>query len=526
MTERRGKAARIKARLTKIMGWRGLLISFILGLASALALPPIYGVIVLVPALTILIWLIDASGSFRRSFYLGWWFGFGHFTAGLYWVASAFLVQADVHGWMAPFAVIGLAAWMAVFPGLAALAASARHFNGIGRVLVFASTWTASEWLRGWALTGFPWNPLGSVWAFSDEMIQSAAVIGVHGLGFLTVAAAAMPAVLADDDQPAAQRWGAVGVTSLVIALLALGGFARLGADDPGVVEGVRLRLVQANIPQSQKWRAALRQRHVLDQIAMSTTFTGDAPPTHVIWGETAVPYFLDSDPNLMRLIGSAAPKDGLIIVGAPRTAQPPRKGGPVWNSLEALNPQGRAVGIYDKTHLVPFGEYVPLRGLLPIGKLTEGRGDFSAGNGPLTLRLPGLPPLSPLICYEIIFSGRVVDSEDRPQWLLNLTNDAWFGTSTGPHQHLVAARLRAVEEGLPVVRVANTGISAVIDARGKVVAALGLDRRGVVDAILPRALASPPPFARWGNWIVLILVALGFAAGLVFSVRTQATRR
>ena len=526
MTERRGKAARIKARLTAPAGWRGLLISFGLGLVSALALPPIYGVIVLVPALTILIWQIDAAGSFRRSFFLGWWFGVGHFTAGLYWVASAFLVQADVHGWMAPFAVIGLAAWMAVFPALAAVAGAWRGFQGIGRVLVFAAAWTAGEWLRGWALTGFPWNPLGSVWAFSDAMIQGAAVIGVYGLGFMTVAVAAMPAVLADDNQPAIRRWGAVGAATIAVALVALGGFSRLGADDPGTVEGIRLRLVQANIPQSQKWRAALRQRHVLDQITMSTTFTGDVPPTHVIWGETAVPYFLDSDPNLMRLIGSAAPKGGLILVGAPRTAQPPRRGGPIWNSLEALNPQGRAVGNYDKSHLVPFGEYVPLRGLLPIGKLTEGRGDFTAGNGPLTMRLPGLPPVSPLICYEIIFSGRVVDPDDRPQWLLNLTNDAWFGTSAGPHQHLVAARLRAVEEGLPVVRVANTGISAVIDARGTVVAALGLDRRGVVDAPLPRALASPPLFARWGNWIVLILVALGFAAGLFLSVRPQTNHR
>jgi len=239
----------------------------------------------------------------------------------------------------------------------------------------------------------------------------------------------------------------------------------------------------------------------------------GAAPPTHVIWAETAVPFFLANDPVRRAFLARAVPPGGLLIVGAPRTTPAPQEPFRVWNSLEAIDGTGRIVGTYDKVHLVPFGEYVPLRVLLPFNKLTAGRTDFSAGDGRATLALAGLPPTSPLICYEVIFPGAVARRDDRPQWLLNLTNDGWFGRSSGPYQHLAAARLRTIEEGLPLVRVANGGVSAVIDAHGRTLARLGLGEAGVVDAPLPVALA-PPPYARFGDLLVLAVGGVAAALG------------
>jgi apolipoprotein N-acyltransferase len=232
----------------------------------------------------------------------------------------------------------------------------------------------------------------------------------------------------------------------------------------------------------------------------------GRAPPTHVIWGETMVPFPLANDVEALRLIGRATPRGGVTIVGAPRITARGQKPYRVWNSLHAVDPGGRVVATYDKAHLVPFGEYVPLRRFLGFAKLTQGRTDFSAGAGLTTLILPGLPPFSPLICYEVIFPGRVTGPGERPGWLLNLTNDSWFGRSSGPYQHFAAARLRAVEEGVTLVRVANSGISAIVDPYGRTVASLGLGRQGIIDGDLPAALVEPTPFARLGNATVLLL--------------------
>jgi apolipoprotein N-acyltransferase len=281
----------------------------------------------------------------------------------------------------------------------------------------------------------------------------------------------------------------------------------------------VRLRLVQPDIPQALKWAPAERERHLVKQIRLGTRPPAPAgtearAPTHVIWSETAVPYFVANDPSLLAALGQMVRDGGALIVGAPRTTPQPATPFRLWNSLHAIDSRGRIVATYDKFHLVPFGEYVPFRRWLPIAKITHGETDFSSGPGPQTLAIPGLPPVSPLICYEAIFPGAVHEPGRRPGWLLNLTNDAWFGISSGPYQHFAAARLRAVEEGLPLVRVANNGISAIIDAYGRVRASLGLGREGVVDGDLPVPLAAPPPYGRYGDGMVLaVLLAVAFVA-------------
>jgi apolipoprotein N-acyltransferase len=497
--------------LERLAGWcerrRGLArlgLAALMGVLAVGALPPLFVVPLIVPAFAGLLWLLRGVASRWGAFGTGWAFGFGYFVAGLYWVTEALLTDPEKFGWMVPIAVPALAAGLAIFIGLAALAARMSRTRGVALVLAFAIAWSAAEWLRGVALTGFPWNPIGSVWAFSEVAMQPASVVGVYGLGFLTVLAAAMPAVLG---WRGTRRWRPVAGAFAVLALCLAAGSARLLGPDPGDVPGIRLRIVQANIPQSHKWRTALRMAH-LERHLRLTRAPGWEKVTDVIWPETAAPFFLSLDPAARAAIAAVAPRGGLVITGAVRrTAKRPIR---FWNSLHAIDDAGRIVGSYDKHHLVPFGEYVPLRRYLPVRKIAGGDTEFSRGPGPVTLTLPGLPPVSPLICYEAIFPGAVVaPGKRRPDWLLNITNDAWFGTSAGPHQHLAAARFRAVEEGLPLVRAANTGISAVFDAYGRETARLGLGKTGVLDAALPRKLAGRTIFAELGNWALMVLLAI-----------------
>lgn len=504
-----------RARLDALSGWRAWAVAALLGMVSAAALPPIHAVFLLVPAFVGVVWMADGARRARAVAAIGWWFGFGHFTAGFYWIANALLVDAERYAWMIPFAVGGLAALMAAFPAAALwgarVAADRLRIEGPGRILLLAAAWTGLEWVRSWFLTGFPWNLIGSVWAFSDAMTQFAAVAGVYGLGLVTVAVAAMPATLAGTGPHRTQAARATAAAFAVLALLWTGGAIRLAGADAGTVPDVRLRLVQPNIPQNLKWRRDLLDLHLLRQLALSVRppAVGAPPPTHVLWAETAAPFFVGRDAPRRARIARAAPPGGQVILGAPRATAPGEEPMRVWNSLRAVDAAGDIVGSYDKFHLVPFGEYVPLRGIIDIPKVTEGRADFAAGPGPRTLRLPGLPPMGPLICYEVIFPGRVVDSHDRPQWLLNLTNDAWYGYSAGPFQHLAAAKFRAVEEGLPVVRVAFTGISAVFDGYGRETVRIPLQSEGVADADLPRMIAARTMFARIGNLSVFAFILM-----------------
>ncbi|MEE8393912.1 MAG: apolipoprotein N-acyltransferase, partial [Rhodospirillales bacterium] len=450
-----------------------------------------------------------------------WWFGFGHFAAGLYWIGLAFMTFPDRFGWMAPFAVIGLAAGLAVFPAFAAALLRLSGTFGVGRILVFSGLWTFLEWLRGWVFTGFPWNPMGSAWVVSDAMIQLAALTGVFGLSLLTVTVAAMPAVLADGEEGSDMRRELKYVSAAVLVLGAVwaGGALRLAGAVEGVQPGVVLRLVQPNIDQRLKWRSDLRSKHVERQLTMSGK-SADPPPTHIIWAETAAPFYLAEEAEIREVMARAVPVGGYIITGAPRITPKREKPLKVYNSLHAIDGNGNVAATYDKFHLVPFGEYVPFKDILGLSKITEGSTGFTPGTGPLTIRLAGLPPFSPLICYEVIFPGRVTDPNDRPSWLLNITNDAWYGDSPGPHQHFAAARLRAVEEGLPLVRVANTGISGIIDAYGRTVARLELGQEGILDGALPVRLEGPTLYARMGDWIALAAMAVVCGAGMAMGAR------
>jgi apolipoprotein N-acyltransferase len=529
-------AAMLAARLGHLTGWRRRGLAALLGALATLALPPVHAVPLLIVAFTGLVWLMDGTRRVRDAFWLGWWFGLGHFAAGIYWVASALLTDPLRFGWMIPPVVGGLAAVLALFPAAAVMGTRAvsaapagaatitAGWTGPSRILVLAALWTGLEWLRGWIFSGFPWNLTGYAWAFSDAMNQLAAVTGVWGLSLVTVAAAAMPAVLGDwrPDARAGRRmrfgWGCIGAAALLLAAIWAGGAWRLAGASGAPVPDIRLRIVQAAIDPALKNNSTLREANLGRHLALTVDTPGFDRVTHVIWPETAVQFLINHDPEVLRAVATAAPPGGLLLTGAPRGDVAEGRLTRIWNSLVAVDPAGAIVGTSDKFHLVPLGEYVPLRGLLPfLDKVTPGALDFTAGPGPVTLRLPGLPPVGPLICYEVIFPGEVVDRTDRPSWLLNLTNDGWFGMTSGPYQHFVSARMRAVEEGLPLVRAANTGISGVVDGYGRVTAVLGLGQSGVIDADLPQTPAGLTVFAQFGErMLAVILAATVFLAALL----------
>jgi len=488
-----------------------------LGAVLTTALPPADLWPLVFVVFPILLWLIEGTGGIRAAFSLGWWFGVGFFAFGLYWISFSLLVDPWRYGWMIPFAVFGFSAGFAMFPALAAAALKATGARGAAAALIFAVTWTATEWLRGHVLTGFPWNLIATTWDGVPAIMQGAAVIGAYGLGLVTVALAGLPATLARGPlapSPAPTswlRWRATTLGAAILAVLWIAGAWRLAGADGGEVPRIRLRIVQPAVPQSLKWDPGLSEAHFRHLLEL-TRGPGWERATHIVWPETAVPFTLDNDARRRGAIAAVTPSGGLVITGAPRAAPGPA-GIQVWNSLQAIDGSGAIVAGYDKFHLVPFGEYMPFRGLPLVETLAVTSIDFSAGPGPRTLVLPGLPPASPLICYEIIFPGAVVDWRQRPGWIINVTNDAWFGITAGPHQHFAAARFRAIEEGLPVVRAANNGISGVIDAYGRVTASLGLGSSGSVDIGLPRSLDATP-YARFGDWVAVLLAMALLSVG------------
>jgi len=511
----------LKGRIDGLGRWAARGLAFGLGFLAAFSMPPLYQIYVLIPALGGLLWLLVEATSKWRAFVLGWWFGAGFFSAGLYWVSFALLVDAAKFAWLIPVATLGFAFGFGLYVAFTGFLVRALPGNNLlAKALTLASVWTFFEWVRGWLFTGFPWNPLGTAWAFSDNLMQSASIFGVFGLSLLAALVAVLPATLVKLNRLS------LGLNLGVIVLLAISwgwGGARLSQASGETVPGVRLRLVQPNIAQSEKWDPALRERHMMDQLLLSTrpAKNNGVKPTHIIWAETAAPFFIARHQQWLNFVGSMVPKNGLIILGAPHVVGQKLPGSnlQVTNSLLAINHQGHVTAQYDKFHLVPFGEYMPLKDWLPLDRITQGAGSFLAGAGPTTLMLKGLPPVSPLICYEVIFPAQVTDHQGKAEWLLNLTNDAWYGKTAGPYQHFVNTQFRAVEQGVPVVRVAGTGMSGIIDPFGRVVRKLKLGEKNFIDGNLPVPVKNKTVFSRSGNKLVLFLtmVLAFFAFGLSF---------
>jgi len=517
-----GFAARCQSWFLRRGRWSRRLILMIFGAIAALAFPPVNALPLFAVGLVALIWAVETAERRRSALAMGWWWAFGHFLAGFFWIANSFLIDPWRFGWMVPFVIAGLAAYMAVYPALAVAVAWHRNAPPLARVLLLAAAWTVAEWLRGHLFTGFPWNLPAYVWSVNLPMMQSAALWGAWGLSFVTILLCGMLSLMGRGDRRNDVRAGAA--TLAVIVVLYGFGSWRLAPEDAGDLAAVTrpavtLLLVQGNIGQWEKLTGAHRDLDIMQHVRLSTTTPGIEQVQAVIWPETAATVFLDRQDDWRTVVATAAPPNGLLITGTLRGDPPQGELEHYWNSLAVVDPQARIVATADKFHLVPLGEYVPMRDILGpfVTKLTAGAGDFSAGPGPVTVSAPGLPPFSPLICYEVIFPGAVTDPANRPDWLLNVTNDGWFGRSPGPYQHFASARFRAVEEGLPLARAANTGISAMVDPFGRVIASLPLGTGGALDVLLPAPLA-PTLFSRTGLLlpVALVLVALAMGIGLI----------
>ncbi len=540
-------------------GWRRLLIAFLAGAGSALALAPVN--VWPAPFITfpILLWLVDGAAAGRlggvwAAAAVGWWFGFGYFVAGLYWVGNAFLVDAKTFGWLLPLAVTALPAGMAVYTAFGVALARLIWTRGATRVLALAAALTLSEWLRGHLFGGFPWNTFGYALISPLWLAQGAALIGIWGLTFLAIAIYASPALLADDRADSPRPWLPLALGGALIIALATFGAVRLATFPTSYVDGVRLRIIQPNLRQDAKFNISQKQQVMSRYLDLSDRSTGPQSTgvkdvTHLIWPESAFPFFLTREADALAQIAALLRPSTILITGGIRPPATAPNGAVTraYNSVYVIGPDGSILSVYDKVHLVPFGEYLPFQNVLErlgLMQLTKVRGGFIAGDRRLNQRVPGAPDFLPLVCYEVIFPGDAVPrserpgwlydhlgpylawpfvagSGERPGWMLNLTNDGWFGQSAGPYQHFQQARVRAIEEGLPLVRAANTGISAVVDPLGRVIKSLPLGIEGVIDAPLPQRL-PPTLYAHAGDGALATMLALA----LIVVMRSRGLRR
>lgn len=538
---------RLAITLGMLAGWRRMGVAVAAGAASAFAMAPFHIWPVLLVTFPVLVWLLDGcylgeDGAVRvgrSSCYaaarVGWAFGFGYFLAGLYWIGSAFLVEADIFAWLLPFAVTGMPAGLALFFSLAAILTGPIWRPGPPRLLALAVALTVTEWLRGQILTGFPWNALGYALTGSDAMMQSASVFGVYGLGLFAVLIFAAPAAVWGPGAPATRsgtrRLFYPALMAVLLAAAVVWGEWRLGSANVSFVQGASLRIVQPNIPQKEKWKP--ENRGAIFQRYLNVSRKGGADSaiqgvTHLIWPESALPFLLEETPEALLAVSAILPPGSVFITGAARAQRegdaPAARADPVmiFNSLLVMDHEARLLGHYDKTHLVPFGEYLPFQAALEsigLEQLTRVRGGFTPGVGTRLTMAPNLPPFVALICYEIIFPDAIREAGRKPEWMLNVTNDAWFGDGTGPYQHFHQARVRAVEQGLPLVRAANNGITAVTDAYGRIVARLPRNAAAALDSGLPRA-APGTVFVVWGNVIFLALLFVSLAVWWLLAIR------
>lgn len=485
---------RMAGRIILLWGWRRALAAFLAGAVAVLTQAPFDFFAAGFLSFPILVWLLDGAavaapaGLIRRfmpSFWIGWWFGFGYFLAGLWWIGNALLVEADSFAWALPFAVLGIPLILAVFHGMAALIGRIFWSNNIGRIAALAFGFGLTEWLRSFVLTGFPWIAVGYGVMPVPLLMQSVSITGIVGMNALAVFVFSMPGLMA------ARRDRRFGIAVALVLCVAHAGFGywRLGLPAAADGKSLAVRIVQPAVSMSEKWVPA-EQSRVFDAMikdSASPPEAGQAKPQLIVWPETSVPFLFTDRPEALTQIGSMLSPDQLLLAGAVRfEAGGPGEEDRYYNSVVAIDHGGQIVDGIDKVHLVPFGEYLPASEFfdrIGIGQLVAGPTYFVAGSARHPLKLPGGLSAAAFICYEIIFPDLVSVDAASSDIIVNVTNDAWFGATPGPYQHFRLAQVRAVEAGLTVVRAANTGISGIIDAKGRIIDALAMGSHGHMDA-------------------------------------------
>ncbi len=488
-----------------------------LGMLGALAFPPINFIVAPFIAFPAWLYMLESNQdqSWKRHFSLGFWFALGYFTVGLYWITFALGVDLSIFWWLIPFSLFGIPTGLGVYVGIMSVLLKLTNSRGISRCFFFAALWTTGELAWGTGPMALPWNPLGSIWTGFEPMLQTLSIYGIYGLTLVTALLVSLPTLLRKNQfKPGRIAY----ITSMLCLFILASGWGIIRPtstpvhykENPPVV-----RLVQPYIPQDLNWQPARAQEQFRDLIQLSSE-PGELKPNIIIWPESALPLLLGEDQVAREVVARMLPENGYLLSGSLRRERVPDEKMKIYNSLIMVGSDASVVATYDKHHLVQFGEYLPLRSIIPssITKITSGDNDFSRGPGPATVSLDSIPSFSPLICFEGIFSGEVVAPGPRPEWLLNITNDTWYGNSSGPYQHLQLSRMRSIEEGLPMVRAVNSGISAVFDSFGQEIARKGLLVRGVLDVHLPPALLEPTIFAQYGHLIFMLMMVavVGFA--------------
>jgi apolipoprotein N-acyltransferase len=512
-------------------------IAILAGAFCALAFAPFHFFVAAVVSLSVFYFLLENQHAKKQIFWLGFFYGFGFFLAGIYWISISLLVDAQKFAWLIPFCLTLIPSALALYFALFALSykflLKKFHFTKTWqKILVFSLCWLFFEFLRSILFTGFPWNLLGHIWLFDVKFAQLASIFGIYGLSFFAVLTCLFPVIFF---KPIFQKkfeeislgdeiFAAILVLFLIFNLV----FGHQRINNKKLIKDpqTKLRLVQANIKQDMKWEDSQKMRNFLKAIELTNSKSLDGIKA-VIWSETSVPYAIDDSVQLLEKLRQATPLEGFLITGGLRLGfDENHQIKDVWNSVFTLNQNG-VVNHYDKHHLVPFGEYVPFQKYLPfVEKITGGTSGFSEGEGAKTVVAQGFS-FSPLICYEVIFSNEVIDKKSRPDLFVNVTNDAWFGVSSGPFQHLEMAVMRSIEYGIPLARVANTGISAFIDPFGYIVSKIDLNEEGVIDVTMIKPIAVTI-YEKYSHkplilLILLILIILSFHQ---LKIKTHASRK
>lgn len=469
-----------------------------LGMLSSFAFAPVYALVLMFVCLASAMKLADMAGNWRKAAAIGYWYGFGLFMAGFYWVGNALLIDIVSFGWLYPITLLGAGAFFGLFTILP-FVMLALYKTPVIKVLNFAAMWVLMEWVRSFIFTGFPWNLAGTAWAFHPVFIQTASLWGTYGLSFITIVLSGCFYLFFNG-----ARKVSILCFSGTVAVMVGFGFWRLSAYDRASSDIV-VRLVQPSIPQVMKWEPEMLAQNLNEYIELSRK-NGFEDVDFVVWGETAAPFYIDPKQFDWRGAKAAVPPKGHLITGSLRF-----DGFQAYNSMFVLDPDLKLAAYYDKHHLVPFGEYIPFRRYLPewIRPIANSVADFGSGQPFKSIKLDNIPAFGALICYEIIFPDEVIDRQNKPSWLVVLSNDGWYGKSSGPYQHLAMTQMRAVEEGVTVVRSANTGISAVINPMGEIIDLIALDQKGMTDVKLPQVLDVDTTYNCFGKYPIIIFMLL-----------------
>ena len=477
---------------------------FFLGGIGALIFPPFTSAVWgYVSILSFMLYVFYKDYTKKQLFWLSYIYGIGFYTVGFAWINNALLLDEDIVPFV-PFVVFGIGFFFGLFWTFP-FVISGFGKNVYSRMLYFCSSFVLVEWIRSFIFTGFPWNLLGTALSFDVRLLQGASIVGTYGLSLCVLLILCGIVLLVLSALNRKMYWGALGFVLVPLMFIAIcaGGFDRANQNGD-----IKVRLVQPNIPQTYKWDSEKAYENFRKHIDMSKGDNEDVDM--VVWGEAAVPYPLDRDINHLIEVTEAIPSNGFLVTGLLRGAM--EYGDLIaYNSLFVINDRGDILDYYDKSHLVPFGEYLPLREYLPdfMRPVTNIVGNLGKGEKYKNIKVNGLPKMGGAICYESIFPSEVLNKKDKPEILLVLVNDGWYGISAGPYQHLVASQMRAIEEGVTVIRSANTGVSAVIASNGEILGEIGLNVAGKVDVILPKELSHNTIYGKFGNIIPLALAVM-----------------